>query len=137
MFWLGYDGLHFVSGKYFRVMCNSLISYSELFQWACFIFKSRQFPSIALHGDASSLKREYQSLVEIGVNMDDGPQVLLPLLDMGNHEQGHQPTYGFRGAALTMCKGLRLLPGEEIRYPYDKNDQRFNNTTCQSNVRHT
>ncbi|KAF2129628.1 SET domain-containing protein [Dothidotthia symphoricarpi CBS 119687] len=100
----------------------------ELFMWADFCFTSRQFPSVALAGDAASLKPEYKPLFEDGISSDDGPRILLPLLDGINHVQEGPSDWHYDKEGLAIAKSFEMQPGEEICYPYDTAGQRLNNT---------
>ncbi|KAJ9191318.1 hypothetical protein DTO164E3_6136 [Paecilomyces variotii] len=100
----------------------------DLFLWADFCFTSRQFPSVALAGDSASLKPEYRPLVEDGISSEDGPRILLPLLDGINHVQEPPSDWHFDEDGLAVAKSLEMKPGEEICYPYDKPGERLNNT---------
>ncbi|KAI4236455.1 MAG: hypothetical protein L6R40_006166 [Gallowayella cf. fulva] len=101
----------------------------ELFMWAYFAFNSRQFPSVALAGDSGSLKPEYRPLVEEGVYSDDGPRILLPLIDGIDHIQEAATDWHFDEEGLAVSKPFEMKPGQRICFPYDKADQRLNNTT--------
>lgn len=99
--------------------------------WAYFAFNSRQFPSVALAGDSGSLKPEYRPLVEEGVYSDDGPRILLPLIDGIDHIQEAATDWHFDEEGLAVSKPFEMKPGQRICFPYDKADQRLNNTTRQ------
>ena len=90
---------------------------------------SRAFSTLAREGSAADIKDEYQIIFKSGACIDDVPKVLLPLLDLLNHDQRAGMGYDFKEAGLGLRKATSLEPGQAIANPYDQDTQRYNNTS--------
>ena len=75
------------------------------------------------------MKPEYRPLFEDGMASDDGPRILLPLVDGINHVQEAPTDWHFDNEGLAVSKAWEMKPGERISFPYDKVGERLNNTT--------
>lgn len=87
---------------------------------------------MALAGDTDSFKPEFRPLVGDGISAEDGPRILLPLIDGINYVQEAPSEWHYDKEGLAVGKSVEMKPGEEICYPYDKAGARLNNTLRQS-----
>lgn len=90
---------------------------------------TRSFSTLAIEGDSAAIKDEYQIIFKSGACIDDVPKVLMPVLDLLNHDQRAGMGYDFKDTGLGLRKATALKPGEGIGNPYDKDTQRYNNTS--------
>lgn len=82
--------------------------------------------------DSDSLRPEYRCLFQDGVSSEDGPRILLPLLDGVNHVHESPSSWHYDAEGLAVSKTFETKPGAEICYPYDKPGERLNNTICKN-----
>ncbi|KAI5362657.1 hypothetical protein Slin15195_G100350 [Septoria linicola] len=101
---------------------------SHLGLWAHYIFISRSFSTLAIEGDIANIKDEYHPIFKSGACIDDVPKVLLPILDLLNHDQHTGLAYDLTDEGLGLAKPMRVAPGQTVENSYDKDTQRWSNT---------